>query len=154
MSSINLMVLGLGQSLRYHQIDTLSLYEKIKEETSRTIVGNLPPSRWPELARGLWEATIEEAFRGGLGARFDEQQYDYTLCRKNMLQEDIHDIIQDGVSFIWQQVMALTDKTALDYKCGYKLMLNYNILVAIDERDFLLPAEPSTLEELFLGTQD
>lgn len=117
-------------------------------------MGKIPPSRWPDLARGLWEATIEEAFRGGLGVRFDEQQFDPTLCRKNMLQEDIHDIIQDGVSFIWQQVLSLTNKTVLDYKCGYKLMLNYNILVAIDERDFLLPSEPSTLEELFLGTQD
>ena len=154
MSSINLMVLGLGQSLRYHQIDAHSLYEKIREETSRTIVGNLPPSRWGDLAAGLWEATIDEAFQGGLGARFDEQRYNQLLCRKNMLQEDIHDIIQDGVSYLWGEIISLTPKTALDYKCGYKLMLNYNILVAIDERDFLLPSEPSTLEELFFGKQD
>lgn len=131
------------------------MYEKISEETSRIIVGNLPPKRWPDLAKGLWEASIEAAFEGYPGGvRFDEQHYDQIICRKNLLEDDIKDIIQDGAAHIYRQVIDLTPKSVLDYKCGYKLMPNMNILVAIDERDFLIPSELSPLEEFCFGTQD
>lgn len=127
------------------------MYEKIQEQTSRTIVGNLPPYRWPDLAKALWEATIEATFDDGPpgGVRFDEQQYDWNLFRKNLLVDDIRDIIQDGVPYLHRQIISLVPKTVLDYKCGYKLMPNMGLLVAIDERDFLVPREDFLLGEVF-----
>lgn len=131
------------------------MFERISEETSKTIVGNLPPKRWPELARALWEESVVAAFVGGAGgARFDEQYYNWSLPRKNMLLDDVDSIIQDESSFLYRQIVAETPKSVLDYKCGYKLMLNYNVLVAIDERDFLIPSEQLSLEELYFGIDD
>jgi len=150
MSSTNHLIMGLGLDLRYCQIDARVLYEKIREETANLIVGNLPPSRWNELALGLWEATIEETFKfAPEGVRFDTRHYDWNLFRKNLLNDDADDIIHDGKVYLFNQLICLIPKTAFEYRCGYKLMPNMNVLVGIDERDFLVPRDEPPIEELY-----
>lgn len=152
MSLIDLMCLGLSSNLRYHQIEGRSLYEKIRENVSQRIVGTLPPKYWNDLSLGLWEVAVVETFRGSPGGvRLDEQHFNWHLYRKNLLAEDADDMIQDGVVYLNHQIMSIVPKTVLEYKCGYKLLANMNILVGIDERDFWLPDEDKDFpfEELF-----
>ena len=73
------------------------------------------------------------------------------MFRRNMLEDDIDDIIQDAVVHLHHQIDLLVPRTALEYKCCYKLMPNYNIVVGIDERDFLVPKEDYSFEEVFFG---
>lgn len=152
MSLINLMALGLSSNLRYHQIEGRSLYEKIRESVSQRIVGTIPPKLWNELALGLWEYTVEQTFAGKPGAaRFDERHFNQTLFAKNLLADDIEEIVQDGVVYLYHQIVTLTPKSILEYKCGYKLLPNMGVLVGIDERDFLIPNENNNFpfEDLF-----
>lgn len=128
------------------------MFEKIREKASQRIVGTLPPKLWNDLYLGLWEASVVETFRGKPGgARLDEQHYNWQLFSKNLLVDDIDEIIQDGVVHLYNQILSVTPKSILEYKCGYKLMPNMGVLVGIDERDFLIPKENNDfpLEELF-----
>lgn len=83
------------------------------------------------------------------GRRFDEQHYDWQLFRKNLLEEDVEEIIHDGKVYLYNQLIALIPKTSFEYRCGWKLMPNRNILVGIDPRDFLVPKD-NPLEGFFL----
>lgn len=130
------------------------MYNQIKEETAKHIVGNLPTNRWKELALGLWEATIEEVFYTPPGGyRLGGSEYNRGLYSRYLLSKDVEEIMQDGVAYVHSQLSRIGPKAGLEYKCAYKLLPNLNILIGVDHRDFYIPNESVYIEPLF-GEED
>lgn len=88
------------------------------------------------MAYGLLEMAID-GFGVQLGYRVDEPRYNQRMTRYYTLFDDLSEILQDATSTIHWAVMQATDKTVLEHRFSYQILVNGNLLVGLDPRDLV-----------------
>lgn len=137
MNSLTRLNANLSDGLRYFQIDLQGLLSTLRVEASGIATG-IPAEfkRYDEMAYGLLEMAID-GFGVQLGYRVDEPRYNQRMTRYYTLFDDLSEILQDATSTIHWAVMQATDKTVLEHRFSYQILVNGNLLVGLDPRDLV-----------------
>lgn len=136
MKLIDSMLLKVNRNLEFHHIPLQDLYKEFREEIGNYVIGNIPLKRWDEMAKGLFEAIVDDTLNHGFKAiNPGESKFNKTLYHSNFLSEDLDSWFKDYGSKVAVKITMIGANTVNKYRWLYSLSYEMNLLVGADPRD-------------------